>query len=63
MIEKYVEALKRRLRDCGKDFTCDGDDDYANGDTECGFWPSTVVDFDALCQEIDAFTKEFTKEK
>lgn len=59
-MRSFIAALKLHLRSCGKSFTTTGDDPYAFGDTEGGFFPETVVDLSALETEIDAFAATFS---
>lgn len=59
-IATMLEALKLHLRSCGKSFTKEGDNRWANGDTEHGFYPDTVIDLKSLEAEIDAFAATFS---
>lgn len=62
-LDVFIAALKEHLGSAGKSFVCDGDNPWANGNTEAGFSADKVIDLDALNAEIDAFADLFKKSR
>jgi hypothetical protein len=63
LIDAFIKGLKTKLLVSPKSYVCDGDNPWANGDTETGFYPDKVFDYQALCDDIDAFAATFKHER
>lgn len=59
-ITKFVEALKKRIRDNGANYF---QHHSWLGDTEGGFYDVDEFDFDALLKDIDEFSASFKKKE
>jgi len=62
-MKNFIEKLKAHLASRSDRLMKEGDNPWANGDTESGFYPDPPeIDMDALNAEIDAFVESFKEQ-